>query len=384
MQRHPATGPDTVSADVLRRALRELSANVQDLCVPASGECLRVRGAPTALEFLRMVRNNQPVVFEGLATDWPALSKWTPEYLTAVMGDRSVTTSFTPTGFADAPLHVAETGTTYFVLPHDVRLPFRDSLAHLLATRAQSPAAPALPSLATADITATHPAVVVASPTPGVPVAYMQTQNGCLSDPGEWAALRATGDVPATLSWADEAMGGAGPDAVNVWFGSAAAATAVHKDPYENLYAVVAGTKVFRLYPPSEAWRMQEEQLVPAHYAPHASGSAAKGLEVGDAFAVVPDADAPSVPWIVAPDADAVCIELFLPSQWYHAVHQVPSDTDVNPLVVAVNWWYDMQYGSAFAHQQLVRALGSVLRTGALPPAPAGLSDSDDSDYNDE
>ncbi|MBL91145.1 MAG: hypothetical protein CMH56_04940 [Myxococcales bacterium] len=40
--------------------------------------------------FQNYYTQNQPVVLEGLAKDWPALSRWTPDYLTQLLGDEEV------------------------------------------------------------------------------------------------------------------------------------------------------------------------------------------------------------------------------------------------------------------------------------------------------
>lgn len=71
---------------------------------------------------------------------------------------------------------------------------------------------------------------------------------------------------------------GRDPDAVNIWIGNERSVTSIHSggsllqrwmihtldsvdtvrtDPYENIYTVVRGTKVFTLFPPTEGWCMQ-------------------------------------------------------------------------------------------------------------------------------
>ena len=42
------------------------------------------------------------------------------------------------------------------------------------------------------------------------------------------------------------------PDAVNLWIGGSHSQTSLHKDPYENLYAVLRGSKTFTVLPPTE------------------------------------------------------------------------------------------------------------------------------------
>ncbi len=91
---------------------------------------------------------------------------------------------------------------------------------------------------------------------------------------GDYAAL--FNDVPSEIPFASEAFGNhglflipdalpdgqdvylrysdAGPDAVNFWIGSCRAITSLHKDPYENIYVVLSGTKTFALVPPTGMW----------------------------------------------------------------------------------------------------------------------------------
>jgi len=109
-------------------------------------------------------------------------------------------------------------------------------------------------------------------------VLYLQSQNGNIrssdSEETEYAALR--DDVPASFSFASDALGtssfhfpvtisssvragldyfrfpGQEPDAVNLWIGGSHSQTSLHKDPYENLYAVLRGSKTFTVLPPTE------------------------------------------------------------------------------------------------------------------------------------
>lgn len=80
---------------------------------------------------------------------------------------------------------------------------------------------------------------------------YISLQNGSL--PAEYSAIE--DDVDREISWCSEALGKE-PDAVNFWFGDEKSATSIHKDPYENCYAVIRGQKTFILCPPSEYYCM--------------------------------------------------------------------------------------------------------------------------------
>jgi jumonji domain-containing protein 7 len=80
---------------------------------------------------------------------------------------------------------------------------------------------------------------------------YISLQNGSL--PIEYSAIEK--DVNEEIDWCSEALGKK-PDAVNFWFGDDKSATSLHKDPYENCYAVIRGQKTFILYPPTEYYCM--------------------------------------------------------------------------------------------------------------------------------
>ena len=49
------------------------------------------------------------------------------------------------------------------------------------------------------------------------------------------------------------------PDAVNFWYGETRSVSSIHKDPYENVYAVLAGKKRFTLLPPSDKFFLYEQ-----------------------------------------------------------------------------------------------------------------------------
>jgi jumonji domain-containing protein 7 len=61
------------------------------------------------------------------------------------------------------------------------------------------------------------------------------------------------GHLTSNLTWADGALGKK-PEAVNLWIGTEKSRTSMHRDHYENLFTVLRGTKIFTLFPPSEAY----------------------------------------------------------------------------------------------------------------------------------
>ncbi|KAI8378028.1 cupin-like domain-containing protein [Radiomyces spectabilis] len=270
---------------------------------------------PTPLEFLRhSVHPNRPAVIKNAFHHWPACTKWTNAYLRDTMGDTPVTVASTPNGYADAVTMDEVTQQKYFALPHEQRMPFSDYL-DLIEGKAISENA--------------H---------------YISLQNGSL--PTEFSLLE--NDVDPEITWCSEALGKS-PDAVNFWFGNEKSITSLHKDPYENCYAVVRGSKTFILFPPSEYYCMHESLYPNAIYVPD---------EKTGKLTLQP-LDPPSkTPWIPVdpqrPDLEqyprfaharpiVVTIGegemLYLPALWFHQVLQKGDDG-----VIAINYWYDMEY----------------------------------------
>jgi hypothetical protein len=101
------------------------------------------------------------------------------------------------------------------------------------------------------------------------PIAYLQSQNSNLTDnsAGDLSPLLEdlfVGDEhdhrTSSLTWADEALGKT-PDATNLWIGTSKSKTSMHRDHYENLFTVIRGTKIFTIYPPSEAYFLCDGEL---------------------------------------------------------------------------------------------------------------------------
>ena len=67
-------------------------------------------------------------------------------------------------------------------------------------------------------------------------------------------------DVAADIPWARIALDKE-PDAVNMWIGSARSTTALHRDPYQNIYVQIVGAKRFVLVPPAEMACVNERML---------------------------------------------------------------------------------------------------------------------------
>ncbi|KAI7875142.1 Clavaminate synthase-like protein [Lichtheimia hyalospora FSU 10163] len=279
---------------------------------------------PTPVEFLRnCVHPNRPAVIKNAISHWPALKRWSNDYFREKMGESIVTVATTPNGYADAVTYDPNTDREYFVLPHEESMPFNDFLDIIQGKR---------------DTPHAH---------------YISLQNDSLHT--EFAALK--DDIDEEITWCSEALGKK-PDAVNFWMGNDKSITSLHKDPYENCYAVIRGEKTFVLLPPSEYYCLHESNYPTAIYSP--------------TMELTPLDPPTETPWIpVDPlhpnlerfprfkHARPIVVKvqagdiLYLPALWFHQVLQHGDDG-----VIAVNAWYDMDYrNTLYPSMSFVRGL---------------------------
>ena len=250
-----------------------------------------------------------------------------------------VTVASTPSGRADAICWQGDKAV--FALPHEEQL----SLAEVLQHFQQDTAGAALDR-----------------------VLYVQAQNDSLN--AEFPQLLK--DIDKELPWASAAFG-TPPDAVNLWIGSHRSVTSFHRDHYENMYAVVSGTKRFSLLPPCDRYRMG---MMDVPVGRHTPGPGGWGLQLESPERKVPwcpldenlnnpcsghspGADPLPEPLVVEVHAGEV---LYLPSLWYHMVQQ---EDDESGRVIAVNYWFDMQYDCKYAYAQMLERLSDLCSTDA-------------------
>ena len=149
------------------------------------------------------------------------------------------------------------------------------------------------------------------------------------------------------IPWATEAFGKS-PDAINFWMGDSRAVTSTHKDPYENMYAVLRGYKDIILYPPSDISFMPYRNCKQAKFE-RCNSTAENDVKINadqnqykksSTFSII-EIEGPTVPWIVIDPLKADIDKfpefsktspfhlrlnegdlLYLPSLWFHHLRQ--------------------------------------------------------------
>ncbi|BGO98541.1 hypothetical protein NBRC10513v2_002935 [Rhodotorula toruloides] len=323
-----------MSVSPVEKSLRKLVRDYQAL---NSATVTELSTIPSALDFARFTSANRPLVVRraGQMERIRALERWTDDYLVEQLAGRELAISVTPKGNADAIVDGV------FAEPATVDMPLESLFARL------------------------HEG----EETREGPVYYLQSQNGNLAE--EYAVLQddVGTDGPA---FAREVFGDP-PEVANIWIGGSRSKTSLHKDPYENIYMVVRGSKTFTLLPPTEAYCLHEQVFPHATYAFSPETSS---------FTLNRTSPSTSLPWIpvdpLAPDFERspryayarpmkVILHpgdmLYLPALWYHFVEQ---DVGWGPegeekgvqAAIAVNWWYEMRHdGHLWSTCSLIRRL---------------------------
>lgn len=151
-------------------------------------------------------------------------------------------------------------------------------------------------------------------------------------------------------------------DAANIWIGTEDSVSSAHKDHYENLYIQICGRKIFYILPPSAVTQLDIRLYSTAQF---------KRLDTETRnWRIIENSSNYKVPWtekdlrqIYESNEDdiypmKIVLEpgdvLYLPSLWYHQVEQ---ENDEIGRVIAVNFWYDMQYDQNYYYYQLLENL---------------------------
>lgn len=206
---------------------------------------------PSAAEFRELVELHRPVLIEQCMQGKQAATRWKDsQYLIKRMGpDRKVAIALTPDGAAD-DIVILDDLTKAFALPREEQMPLGDLLGRF----------------------AKHGRTA----SDHEEVAYLQSQNSNLetTEFGDLSPLlddiSCSSDQSAgrggrsDLAWATEAMGYE-PNATNIWIGTSASRTSMHRDYYENLFTVIRGWKEFTVFPPFESCFMCDDEEYPVY-----------------------------------------------------------------------------------------------------------------------
>ncbi|XP_022652118.1 jmjC domain-containing protein 7-like isoform X2 [Varroa destructor] len=311
-----------------------------DLCVDS--EVARIKGLPDPLQFYRsFVSPNRPVIIEGACASWPALRRWTNEYLKTL--DMLITVAITPDGWTDA----IRGGK--FCLPYETQMSFANFIEAMEKPRSDE-------------------------------VLYIQKQNSNLED--EFSSL--WNDItPDLRDWGSQVFG-ANPDASNFWMGDHRAITSMHKDHYENLYAVVRGYKTFTLCPPHSILRIPHRLCKNFMHRRHnnndgilssgTSYSCSGSNETSQKSQWTLEETQGETLWVDGRPGEwpgVQCLKtvlkmgdvLYLPSLWFHQVQQSHQS-------IAINFWFDMKYDQRYCYFKM----GELLNTTTAPYTRQHLS----------
>ncbi|KAK5092847.1 hypothetical protein LTR24_004888 [Lithohypha guttulata] len=331
---------------------------------------IRALPVPTAVEFCKQVSRGYPCVYRaydksidkaGKRQIWTdpsmleyAAFTWTKQDLLRLV-DGEVEVALTPNGRADDLHHVDGKDKAVFLSPATVNMTVSD-LLDKLASHSEPPQG--------------------GTNAGSGPVYYLQSQNSNLTTTPLGPILR---HIPKNFPFAQPVLGD--PEATNLWIGDERSVTSTHRDPYENLYLVLKGSKTFTLYPPVDEITLPTQSVLTGSYTFDASTAT---------FSTVLNEDQPRIPWVAADpllprdrlieqyplyeyaSPRTVTVHegevLYLPSGWYHHVQQECGtwDEDGSPApCIAVNHWFDMEYeGEKYVMRQLIGRLVKEMKDG--------------------
>ena len=299
------------------------------------------------------VAASKPCLIRGAISKWPALKKWndstkdhilekctdTTRCLQKCGRDRLVTCNYTPNGNGDHILNdhdkINSNDGPIFVKPEERQVEFGVAWDQLKQTEEHQ-----------------HHQHLH-----GVP--YLSIQNDSLRE--EFACLGQDIDIDG-LPFLSKVFDKEALSAINLWIGDHRSVSSVHKDPFDNIYCVVKGTKTFTLLPPTDVRFLYEKAFPIGSY--HLQTNSSK-WQVRKEKGVVPWCQVdPAIPDLTRfpkfRHASPLHVEvkagetLFLPALWYHRVGSKDG------LTIAVNYWYDMNFGPLYTAYTLARRVSGL------------------------
>ena len=303
---------------------------------------------PSPLTFYReFVSENRPCIINNAFNDWPALYLWSNAYLQKKMDEREVTVAATPNGRADDVYD-----NQCFVLPEERKMKFYEFVDHLEMYHNHIKGGGECNNHNNKYIPiVTHHQNIMDEEKKEndnycslcSEVLYCQLQNGCMES--EYGEL--CDDIQLEIPFVSEALIRK-PDAINLWMGESRSVSSLHQDPYENMYCVLFGEKHFLLYPPTSEPFLKKEEFQTGRYDMH-SITKQWMIRLEEGQKKVRWIDTHSDSYLLNKERETgmrrVVVRagemLYLPRLYFHEVRQ---KSDEFGRVIAVNFWYDMNY----------------------------------------
>lgn len=327
---------------------------------------------PDAIAFLRAVCAYHPVIIRGAIDHWDALRRWNSSYLVDILGDRAVAVNLTPDGHGDCVKFV---DTSWLQLDLEV-----DESSHRSSEQraTSNPKGPYFVYPAESDMRLSRFFDLLEDRHRSI-VPYLSQQN----DNVRRSMPELLRDIDSSLLLANNAFDVLEPEAINLWIGDERSVSSLHKDHFENMYAVVSGEKIFTLFPPTDAAFLPEGEFPTLrYYLAEDKGQPSMRLGLSSA-----GCDFPTLRWIhYDPDADcshhqgnATVLSpqfahplrctlsagevLYIPAMWYHRVSQTCH-------TVAVNYWYDQRFDFRYVFYQTVKRISAAVEK---PPGESSV-----------
>ncbi|WVF68961.1 hypothetical protein IAT40_003735 [Kwoniella sp. CBS 6097] len=330
--------------EALEAVLEQLLDDYRDL---QSHDVSTYTSPPSALDALRMISRSHPAVIQGFSPLKSAAETydWTqPAIHEDLGGEEKLTVAITDDGLADS-VRTLPDGSTTFVKALDMKMTIPD-LVSRLGPKGKGKEGEAY---------------------------YLQSQDGNIyrSEPrpsGESELRMFQKYIKRDVEWMKEATGSEA-EAVNLWIGDKKSTTSMHHDPFENIYHVLAGSKILTLLSPIEGLWLDQ------HFHP---SSTLKRSDNGSLEPILDESPAYPIPWVSSTDFPlrvtpirVVLSEgetLFLPAGWWHRVEQEEGESGI---VVAVNYWYPAEiHPQIYAYERLARRVARLAGRDGVIPVP--------------
>lgn len=336
-------------------AIEDLHDNVQHFSGCSSIPVLQADKQPTAFEFLRdYVSKSRPCLIRN-AIHKP-LPVSTVDDLIQLCPELKLNIDVSPDGSADVVRSIkGGQQQRMFVLPEERQVSVQE-FASLLRRQERKPKASSeildhREFELIRDEDGVEEKEAVEETTEGVEdIVYYSRQNDCLRMelPPNLVSM-----FPKTFEWAEQAFATGPPQAINLWIGNQRSVSSMHKDPYENLFYVLSGEKIFVLCPPADAPFLYEQAHAAGRFRKQSNKRWYVQGEIDEQqqqqyihwiAADVTRKDDPTYmakyPLLKYTHTIHVTVKagdlLYLPALWFHRVTQSCE-------TVAINYWYDMQ-----------------------------------------